>query len=94
MSVSLAYSLAPIVGGEVTQYIGFRWLMSIVGCIQFIYAIILLSFLLNNKTFKQVIVFLDYFLIYNFKFNYVEMIILFLYFRVLMLMVTRIRQYC
>lgn len=52
MSVSLAYSLAPIIGGEVTQYIGFRWLMSIVGCFQFIYAVFLLLYLLNNSALQ------------------------------------------
>lgn len=37
MSVSLAYCLAPLIGGELAQAIGFAWLMRIVGMFNIIY---------------------------------------------------------
>lgn len=40
-SVSLAYFLGPLLGGEVSQYIGFSWLMSIIGLVNIVYAIYL-----------------------------------------------------
>lgn len=51
MSVSLAYSLGPIIGGELAQYLGFKWLMIIIGSINIIYGLILL-FLLSTSTLK------------------------------------------
>lgn len=46
MSVSLAYSLGPIIGGEMAQYMGFNWLMFIIGSINIIYGLLLMSQLL------------------------------------------------
>lgn len=40
-SVSLAYFLGPLLGGEISQYIGFSWLMSIIGLANISYAIYL-----------------------------------------------------
>jgi MFS transporter, DHA1 family, solute carrier family 18 (vesicular amine transporter), member 1/2 len=37
-AVSLAYSLAPIVGGELAQNIGFPWLMVVIGSANLIYS--------------------------------------------------------
>lgn len=40
--MSLAYFLGPLLGGEVSQYIGFSWLMSIIGLANIVYAIYLI----------------------------------------------------
>lgn len=40
-SVSLAYCLAPLIGGELAQAFGFAWLMRIVGFFNIIYGPIL-----------------------------------------------------
>ena len=40
-SVSLAYCLAPLIGGELAQAFGFSWLMRIVGIFNIIYGPIL-----------------------------------------------------
>lgn len=40
-SVSMAYFLGPLFGGEVAQYIGFSWLMSLIGCANIGYAFFL-----------------------------------------------------
>lgn len=45
ISVSLAYSLGPIFGGEMAQYFGFYWLMIIVGTLNIVYSLILLVLL-------------------------------------------------
>jgi MFS family permease len=37
-AVSLAYSLAPIIGGELAQNIGFSWLMVVIGGANLIYS--------------------------------------------------------
>lgn len=37
----MAYFLGPLFGGEVAQYIGFSWLMSLIGCANIGYAIFL-----------------------------------------------------
>jgi hypothetical protein len=37
-AVSLAYSLAPIIGGELAQNIGFPWLMVVIGGANLIYS--------------------------------------------------------
>lgn len=42
ISVSLAYSMGPIFGGEMAQYFGFYWLMVIVGTLNIIYGLVLL----------------------------------------------------
>lgn len=41
VSVNLAYFLGPLVGGEIAQYIGFTWLMSLIGISNIVYAIFL-----------------------------------------------------
>lgn len=41
-SVSLAYFLGPLLGGEISQYIGFSWLMSIIGLANIFYGIYLI----------------------------------------------------
>lgn len=40
-SVSMAYFLGPLFGGEIAQYIGFSWLMSVIGCANIGYAFFL-----------------------------------------------------
>lgn len=47
MSVSLAYSLGPFIGGETAQYIGFTWLMFVIGACNILYATFLLVQLIN-----------------------------------------------
>ena len=47
MAVSLAYSVGPMVGGEVAQYVGFEWLMSIIGLMNIIYGLFLYSFVMG-----------------------------------------------
>ncbi|KAJ6637229.1 Synaptic vesicular amine transporter, partial [Pseudolycoriella hygida] len=47
ISVSLAYSLGPIFGGEMAQYFGFYWLMLFIGTLNILYGVFLL-FLLTN----------------------------------------------
>lgn len=42
ISVSLAYFLGPLVGGEIAQYIGFTWLMSVIGMANIAYALFFL----------------------------------------------------
>ncbi|KAG4067246.1 hypothetical protein HA402_000237 [Bradysia odoriphaga] len=42
ISVSLAYSVGPIFGGEMAQYFGFYWLMVIVGTLNIVYGLLLL----------------------------------------------------
>ena len=49
MSVSIAYSVGPMIGGESAQYIGFGWLMIIVGSINILYAIILFICILKSS---------------------------------------------
>lgn len=41
-SVNLAYFLGPLLGGEISQYIGFSWLMSIIGLANIFYGIYLI----------------------------------------------------
>lgn len=43
VSVSMAYFLGPLLGGEISQYIGFSWLMSIIGLANIIYGIYLMK---------------------------------------------------
>lgn len=52
-SVSLAYCLAPLIGGELAQAFGFAWLMRIVGFFNIIYGPILVY--LNYKYDPKVI---------------------------------------
>lgn len=40
-SVNMAYFLGPLLGGEIAQYIGFSWLMSLIGCANIGYALFL-----------------------------------------------------
>lgn len=42
-SVSMAYFLGPLLGGEISQYIGFSWLMSIIGLANIFYGIYLMK---------------------------------------------------
>lgn len=50
MSVSLAYSLGPMLGGAVAQKMGFRWLMFIVGTINIVYGLCLFALMwLSSK---------------------------------------------
>lgn len=62
MSVSLAYSLGPIIGGELAQYMGFKWLMIIIGSINIVYGLVLLS-LLSTSSLKVFLVFFRTFII-------------------------------
>lgn len=41
VSVNLAYFLGPLLGGEIAQYIGFTWLMSVIGFSNVAYAFFL-----------------------------------------------------
>lgn len=41
-SVSLAYFLGPLLGGEISQFIGFSWLMSLIGLANICYGIYLM----------------------------------------------------
>lgn len=50
ISVSLAYSLGPIFGGEMAQYFGFYWLMLIVGTLNILYGLTLLVLLVDWKS--------------------------------------------
>lgn len=47
-SVSMAYCLGPLLGGEIAQYIGFTWLMSLIGLINIIYGIFLMLHVLRE----------------------------------------------
>lgn len=40
--MSLAYFLGPLLGGEISQYIGFSWLMSVIGFANIFYGIYLI----------------------------------------------------
>lgn len=57
VSVSMAYFLGPLLGGEISQYIGFSWLMSVIGLANIFYGIYLMRTVLFvsqpevNKTF-------------------------------------------
>ncbi|XP_055300363.1 synaptic vesicular amine transporter [Sitodiplosis mosellana] len=42
ISVSMAYFLGPLLGGEISQYIGFSWLMSVIGLANICYGIYLM----------------------------------------------------
>lgn len=41
-SVNMAYFLGPLLGGEISQYIGFSWLMSMIGFANIFYGIYLM----------------------------------------------------
>lgn len=49
MSVSLAYSLGPIIGGEMAEYMGFGWLMFTVGAVNITYGLLLLANLIHGS---------------------------------------------
>ncbi|XP_017889410.1 synaptic vesicular amine transporter-like [Ceratina calcarata] len=49
VAVSLAYSLGPIVGGEMVKAIGFQWVMRIVGLINIVYCPLLIYLSLERK---------------------------------------------
>lgn len=46
-SVCLAYSLGPMIGGEIAQHVGFDWLMVFIGILNIAYGIFLYSFILG-----------------------------------------------
>lgn len=66
MSVSLAYSLGPIIGGEMAEYMGFGWLMFTVGAVNITYGLLLLANLIHGSV--KVFVFLFFFLLYRIRF--------------------------
>lgn len=52
MAVSLAYAMAPLLGGEIAQYISFGWLMALVGCANVVYAFVMLWALLRRPNIR------------------------------------------
>lgn len=42
----MAYFLGPLLGGEISQYIGFSWLMSVIGLVNILYGIYLMRTIL------------------------------------------------
>lgn len=49
MAVSLAYAMAPLLGGEIAQYVSFGWLMAAVGCANVGYALLLMVLLVRRS---------------------------------------------
>lgn len=48
MAVSLAYAMAPLLGGLFAQYISFGWLMTVIGCTNVGYAMFMLTSMLRR----------------------------------------------
>lgn len=48
MAVSLAYAMAPLLGGEIAQYVSFGWLMALVGSANIVYAMLMLWTMLRR----------------------------------------------
>lgn len=52
-SVSIAYFLGPLLGGEISQYIGFSWLMSVIGLANIFYAFYLIRTVLRPTVYTN-----------------------------------------
>lgn len=50
----MAYFLGPLLGGEVSQYIGFSWLMSVIGLVNIFYGIYLMRTVLRPEVFATI----------------------------------------
>lgn len=53
-SVSIAYFLGPLLGGEISQYIGFSWLMSVIGLANIFYAFYLIRTVLRPTVYTTI----------------------------------------
>lgn len=71
-AVSLAYSVAPLIGGELAQTIGFACLMRIIGVINLLYGpfFLLMTIKSNMKVCAlNILIYLELFMIFFFNFR-------------------------